>query len=75
MSSRDNVWGWALLTIHASRNLTGFLVAPADWGKVSFIVHETAVEEGLDVRTGRSDMDLAAQRKLKARIRLEIDVS
>lgn len=64
-----------MLTIHASRDLAGFLVAPADRGKVSFIVHETAVEEGLDVRTGRSDMDLAAQHKLKARFRLEIDVS
>jgi hypothetical protein len=74
MSSRDNIREWALPTIHASRNLASLLVAPADWGKVSFIIHETAVEEGLDVRTGRSDMDLAAQHEFKARFKLEIDV-
>jgi hypothetical protein len=73
MSSRDeNVQKWASPTIHASRNLASLLIAPADWGKVGSIVHETTVKEGFDVRTRRSNMDLAARHEFNAR--LEIDL-
>lgn len=47
-------------TIHTTSDLTGLLVTPTDRREVSLVVHETAVEEGLDVRVGRLDMNLKA---------------
>ena len=46
------------LTIHAARDLTRFLVAPADGREVGLVVHEARVEEGLDVGVRGLDVDL-----------------
>ena len=46
------------LTVHAARDLTRLLVAPADGREVGLVVHEAAVEERLDVRVRRRDVDL-----------------
>ena len=46
------------LTVHATRDLTRLLVAPADGREVGLVVHEAAIEERLDVRVRRLDVDL-----------------
>ena len=47
-----------MLTIHAARDLTRLLVAPPDGREVGLVVHEAGVEERLDVRVGRLDVNL-----------------
>jgi hypothetical protein len=56
-----------LLTIHASRNLASLLVTPANRSEVSLVIHEATVEEGLDVRVRRSDVNLAMRHKFNVR--------
>ena len=46
-------------TVHTPSDFTRLLVAPADWSEVGFVIHEATVEERLDVRVLRRDMDLA----------------
>ena len=46
-----------MLTIHAARDLTRLLVAPADGREVGLVVHEARVEFRVDVRVGRRDVD------------------
>ena len=46
-------------TIHATRNLTRLLVAPADGSEIGLVVHETGVEEWLDVGVRRFDVNLS----------------
>ena len=44
--------------VHATGNLTSLLIRPADGREVRLVVHEARVEERLDVRVRRRDVDL-----------------
>lgn len=46
------------LTVHAARDLTRLLVAPADGREVGLVVHEAAVEERLHVWVRGLDVNL-----------------
>ena len=48
-------------TIHATGDFTSLLVTPANRSEVSLVVHETTIEEWLDVGVCRLDMDLSAR--------------
>lgn len=50
--------GSEVLTIHATSDFAGLLVAPADGSEVGLVIQEARVEEWLDVRVGRLDVDL-----------------
>ena len=47
-----------VLTVHATRNLTSLLVAPTNGREVGLVVHKATVEERLDIRVWRLDVDL-----------------
>ena len=51
-------------TVHATRDLTSLLVAPADRRKVCLVVHKATVKEWLDIGVGGLDVDLSATRRV-----------
>lgn len=46
------------VSVHSTGDFASLLVAPSEGGKVCFVVHKTAVKVGIDVGTGRFDVDL-----------------
>ena len=53
-------------TVHATRDLTSLLVAPTNRREVGLVVHEATVEERLNIRIWRLDVDLDSHNQCHA---------